>query len=32
MEGIAVYVEHHNGNIHPVTYELIGKAREMASK
>ncbi|HBF0960425.1 TPA: FAD-binding protein [Clostridioides difficile] len=30
--GIAVYVEHHNGNIHPVTYELIGKAHEMASK
>lgn len=30
--GIAVYVEHHNGSIHPVTYELIGKAREMASK
>ncbi|MDB0440563.1 electron transfer flavoprotein subunit alpha [Clostridioides difficile] len=31
-KGVAVYVEHHNGNIHPVTYELIGKAREMASK
>lgn len=31
-KGITVYVDHHEGNIHPVTYELIGKAREMASK
>jgi len=30
--GIAVYVDHVNGNIHPVTYELIGKARELADK
>ncbi len=31
-QGVAVYVEHENGKIHPVTYELIGKAREMAGK
>lgn len=31
-KGIAVYVDHVDGNIHPVTYELIGKAREMADK
>ena len=30
--GIAVYVDHVEGEIHPVTYELIGKARELASK
>ncbi|MBP3362033.1 MAG: FAD-binding protein [Clostridia bacterium] len=30
--GIAVYADHENGKIHPVTYELIGKARELASK
>lgn len=30
--GITVYVEHSNGKIHPVTYELIGKARELAGK
>ncbi|WP_270941885.1 electron transfer flavoprotein subunit alpha [Romboutsia lituseburensis] len=30
--GITVYVDHHEGDIHPVTYELIGKAREMAAK
>lgn len=30
--GIAVYVDHVNGKIHPVTYELIGKARELAAK
>ncbi|MGL6105360.1 FAD-binding protein [Romboutsia sp.] len=30
--GICVYVDHHEGDIHPVTYELIGKAREMAAK
>ena len=30
--GIAVYVDHVDGNIHPVTYELIGKAKELASK
>ena len=31
-KGIAVYVDHDNGEIHPVTHELIGKAREMAAK
>ncbi|SFC42724.1 electron transfer flavoprotein subunit alpha [Clostridium uliginosum] len=31
-KGIAVYVDHVNGKIHPVTYELIGKARELAEK
>ena len=30
--GIAVYVEHSNAEIHPVTLELIGKARELAAK
>ncbi|AOR22507.1 electron transfer flavoprotein subunit alpha [Clostridium taeniosporum] len=30
--GISVYVDHVNGKIHPVTYELIGKARELAAK
>ena len=30
--GIAVYVDHVGGKIHPVTYELIGKARELAAK
>ena len=29
-KGIAVYVDHVDGDIHPVTYELIGKARELA--
>ncbi len=28
--GIAVYVDHDRGSIHRVTYELIGKARELA--
>jgi electron transfer flavoprotein alpha subunit len=31
-KGIAVYVDHIDGAIHPVTYELIGKARELADK
>lgn len=31
-KGIAVYVDHVEGNIHPVTMELIGKAKELASK
>ena len=31
-QGIVVYVDHVEGEIHPVTYELIGKAREMADK
>ena len=30
--GIAVYVDHVDGKIHPVTFELIGKARELAAK
>lgn len=29
--GVCVFVEHHNGQIHPVTYELCGKAKELAS-
>ncbi len=28
--GILVYVDHNEGDIHRVTYELIGKARELA--
>lgn len=28
--GILVYAEHHGGNLHPVTLELIGKAKELA--
>lgn len=31
-KGIAIYVDHIEGNIHPVTYELIGKGRELAAK
>lgn len=31
-KGIAVYVDHVEGNIHPVTFELIGKAKELAKK
>lgn len=31
-KGIAVYVDHVEGDIHPVTFELIGKAKEMAKK
>lgn len=30
--GVAVYVDHQEGKIHPVTLELIGKAKEMAKK
>ncbi len=30
--GVAVYVEHTEGVIHPVTIELIGKAKELANK
>ncbi|MFD3156367.1 FAD-binding protein [Haloimpatiens sp. FM7330] len=30
--GIAVYVDHVEGEIHPVTFELIGKAKELAEK
>lgn len=29
--GVAVYVDHVDGVVHPVTYELIGKARELAA-
>ena len=31
-KGITVYIDHIDGEIHPVTYELIGKARELAAK
>ncbi len=31
-KGIVVYVDHVEGDIHPVTFELIGKAKEMADK
>lgn len=31
-KGISVYVDHDDGVVHPVTYELIGKARELADK
>ncbi|WP_055665211.1 electron transfer flavoprotein subunit alpha [Desnuesiella massiliensis] len=31
-KGIAVYVDHEEGHIHPVTLELLGKARELADK
>lgn len=30
--GVTVYVDHVEGHIHPVTFELIGKARELAAK
>ena len=30
--GVAVYVDHEGETIHPVTFELIGKARELAKK
>ena len=29
--GITVYVDHVDGVIHPVTYELLGKAKELAA-
>ncbi|MEN6412375.1 MAG: electron transfer flavoprotein subunit alpha [Veillonellales bacterium] len=31
-KGIGVYVDHLAGDIHPVTLELVGKAKEMAKK
>lgn len=31
-QGILVYVDHFEGSIHPVTIELIGKAKELAKK
>lgn len=30
--GVMVYVEHEEGEIHPVTWELVGKARQLAAK
>ena len=30
--GVCVYADHEDGDIHPVTFELIGKARELAQK
>ncbi len=30
-KGIAVIAEHHEGDLHPVTLELIGKARELGA-
>lgn len=30
--GICVYADHEDGQIHPVTYELLGKARELADQ
>lgn len=29
--GVGVFIEHHDGKIHPVSLELIGKAKELAS-
>jgi electron transfer flavoprotein alpha subunit len=31
-KGVAVYVDHLEGEIHPVTFELIGKAKELGKK
>ena len=31
-KGVLVYVEHDEGEVHPMTWELIGKARELAGK
>jgi len=31
-KGITVYIDHIEGDIHPVSFELIGKARKMADK
>jgi electron transfer flavoprotein alpha subunit len=30
--GICVYADHEEGELHPVTFELLGKARELAAK
>lgn len=30
--GICVYADHEDGKVHPITYELLGKARELADK
>lgn len=31
-KGVAVYIDHVEGDIHPVSFELIGKARTLAKK
>lgn len=31
-QGVAVYIDHVDGRVHPVSYELLGKARELAAK
>jgi electron transfer flavoprotein alpha subunit len=31
-KGVAVYIDHVEGDIHPVSFELIGKARTLAQK
>ena len=31
-KGVTVYIDHIEGDIHPVSFELIGKARKMADK
>ncbi|SDF94368.1 electron transfer flavoprotein alpha subunit apoprotein [Selenomonas sp. WCT3] len=31
-QGVAVYIDHVDGRVHPVSYELLGKARELADK
>ncbi len=31
-KGITVYVDHIEGEIHPITFELIGKAKELGAK
>ena len=30
-KGVCVFVQHHKGKIHPVAYELCGKAKELAA-
>ncbi len=31
-QGLAVFIEHQAGSVHPVSFELIGKARELAGR
>lgn len=31
-KGVMIFVEHHEGKIHPITFELAGKASELAQK
>ncbi|MCW4049551.1 MAG: electron transfer flavoprotein subunit alpha [Candidatus Bathyarchaeota archaeon] len=31
-KGVMVYAEHRNGRVHPVSYELLGKAQELAAQ